>query len=149
MLPIRKKVRNAFAKATCVCRTPVQNIYRDMLSSISKKARVLDLGLPFMHLPSYNQDNKTAYIQQSSLYNDVKQIRDEHDIVILYHSRQIWKNILSTKSNKGTDILYKGLALFHESKPDVKIKLVAFEYGHDVPASKELIKQLGIKHLIH
>ena len=48
-------------------------------------------------------------------------------------------------SHKGSDRIFRAWSQFTKANPGLKAKLVVFEYGNDVPESKELVRQLEIR----
>lgn len=79
----------------------------------------------------------------------LKKLRAENDLLILQHIRQFWKFHFDLWSRKGNDKLIEGYALFRQKNPQVKAKLLLFEYGLDVVATRRLIKSLGLeKHVV-
>jgi hypothetical protein len=80
---------------------------------------------------------------------DLDKIRRENDLVLIQHVRQIWKTASDYWSDKGNNELIEGYSKFLQAYPGLNSKLILFEYGTDVDATKKLIQRIGIKdHII-
>ena len=75
-------------------------------------------------------------------------IRANSDFLVFHQSRHIWKTELDEVSWKGNDHLLRGFAAFQREHPQASPQLVLFEYGPDVDASKQLIRELGIQDFV-
>lgn len=72
---------------------------------------------------------------------------EQHDFIVFSHARQGWKTALDYKGN---DKAIRAFASFVKVQKNYKKPtMVLFEYGPDVPASKELIKLLGIESYVY
>lgn len=79
-------------------------------------------------------------------YFDVlNKLRKENDLLVLQHIRQFWRKYRDKWHMKGNDQLIKGFAQFIKNNPQVKTKLLLFEYGNDVKHTKKLIEKLGVE----
>ncbi|MCD6239057.1 MAG: hypothetical protein J7K51_07030 [Thermotogae bacterium] len=100
------------------------------------------LAIPHIYAPEYRENRKASHsLKYSKLF---RKIRNDYDVVIFNHCRQIWKTFVDEVSWKGNDILIKGFSLYLK-KATRKAVLVLFEYGPDVQNSKKLIGDLGIE----
>ncbi|HVF80395.1 MAG TPA: hypothetical protein VM884_00590 [Flavisolibacter sp.] len=97
----------------------------------------------------YHRDYENSWQEQSEndpLQQQLKALRKETEILLVQHSRQLWKRSADYWSFKGNHLLIEGYAKLIKVNPLLKIKLVLFEYGGDVAETKKLINKLGIKH---
>ncbi len=101
-------------------------------------------ALPFLYMKQYSPE----YFKQSSYYDFIKKLRSNNDFLIVQHCRQSWTCSAEDMHYKGNEKLIRGFNMFNMSKPDIRKKLILFEYGEDVNASRELIHQLGIGELV-
>ena len=99
---------------------------------------------PMVYAPCYAAENVETMTSRTHWGHVFADIRSECDIMMMSHSRHVWKQAGST-SNKGTDVMLRGWAIFLAQHPGVRAKLVTLEYGPDVAASKHLISDLGIQ----
>lgn len=96
---------------------------------------------PMLYYKDYLNDMLVA---TNPLLARLGKTRRENDILLVQHTRQVWRNPSDPWSNKGNDLLIKGYAKFLKQYPDIRIKLVLFEYGADVNDTKKLISSLHI-----
>lgn len=69
------------------------------------------------------------------------------DHLILCPARHHWKNAppgLGNSFFKGNDILIRGLAMFRQQRPHLRVAAVFFEFGEEVELSRQLIGELGL-----
>jgi hypothetical protein len=95
---------------------------------------------------------------ENKIYKDVKikelayvdEALKQSYFSIVSHSRFLWKKPINysdsewVRQNKNNDRLIYAFARFKKYRPELKPKLILFEYGPDVKSAKELIKELGI-----
>lgn len=96
----------------------------------------------------YHKDYENGWQKQpatDSLRAQLKKMRNENEILLVQHTRQVWKRSADTWSFKGNDMLIEGYALLVTEQPLLKIKLILFEYGSDVEETKRLIEKLNIQ----
>jgi hypothetical protein len=97
---------------------------------------------PMVFIPQYEDLENKPEIKNLEWYPFFKNLRDENELIIFSHSRHNGFNLSADMAihQKGNNILIEGVASFVKTHPKVKTKLIFFEYGMDVEASKELIK---------
>ncbi len=100
---------------------------------------------PMLYHKDY--ENGTAAIAHPVL-DKVKKLRQENEVLIVQHTRQVWKKASDKWSYKGNDLLIKGYAKFLQQYPALKAKLILFEYGENVEDTKKLIEQLQLNDAI-
>lgn len=96
---------------------------------------------PMLYHKDYMNDMVVTF---NPVLASLRKAREENDILLAQHTRQVWKNPSDPWSHKGNDLLIKGYAKFLKQYPDIKIKLVLFEYGADVNDTKKLINGLRL-----
>jgi hypothetical protein len=118
----------------------------DMAQSYKKAIQLLSINNLRIGIPMvYNREdmsNVDLPIEIQGLLSDLK--KDKY-FVVISQSRQYWVNSIDSANDvdmKRNDILIEGFAKFSANKKNTKLLL--FEYGPDVNASKDLIKTLGI-----
>lgn len=82
--------------------------------------------------------------QSNPYFTELQQLRNENELLVLQHIRQVWKQPRSGWNLKGNDRLIRGYAQFTEKHPACKTKLLLFEYGEDVNNTKKLIEDLQL-----
>ena len=97
-------------------------------------------------IPQYDDLANNPYVKDLQWYPFFKKLREENDLIIFSHSRHNGFNLSAEMAihQKGNNILIDGVANFVKTHPKVKTKLIFFEYGMDVDASKDLIKAYEI-----
>ena len=100
---------------------------------------------PVFYTPHFNQESIKVCFGDSSIYNTIIDLRAKNDLLVIQHCRQSWKNPPDQFSNKGNDILIYSFKELIEKYPQWKIKLLLFEYGDDVTATKNLIQDLNLQ----
>lgn len=99
---------------------------------------------PQVHTPTYSKARMAEYLGRSHWAHEVKKVREQADVLVMLHARHSWTTRTAFNWTKGTDILLKGLAEAKRRLAPKRIKLVTFEYGPDVLASRALIEELGM-----
>ncbi|MCP4215989.1 MAG: glycosyltransferase [bacterium] len=130
---------------------PLINV--DYLHDFSKKTikrmgvseRIYLFSLPMVYAGVFAPGKIEAYYDRSAWYHEFKKVREQFDLVVFNHSRHIWKNYLDPYSNKGNDRVIRGIHRLKKEAPGVRIGLVTFEYGPDVQAARDLIRELDME----
>lgn len=105
-------------------------------------------GLPMVYAPMYLTPDPMLVVERSCYGSNFKKVRDESDLMIFSSVRHAWKLPGNDPSLKGTDRLLQAIAILKKQRPSLRVKLVTFEYGNDVSASRERAKELGISNCI-
>lgn len=102
---------------------------------------------PMVYSPQYKNITANPRVQALPTFEFFSRLRAENDLLVFSHSRHngFHKDPTVVLYQKGNDILIKGFANFTKSHPDISSKLILFEYGRNVDASKTLIKTLNIE----
>jgi glycosyltransferase involved in cell wall biosynthesis len=100
---------------------------------------------PFPMVYSKEYDEMTDAGASSDWKEQLKEWRDDHDFLVVQHIRQVWKKSADPWSFKGNHHLIKGYKKFTQQHPKLRSKLILFEYGTDVAASKKLIAALELE----
>jgi len=115
--------------------------FEKLIDRLRLKGNRIVVPAPLFYLREYEQTPPGAHPYKTLL----EQLRLENDLLILQHIRQLWKKHPDVWTQKGNDQLIRGYASFLKNHPGVRAKLLLFEYGIDINASKELIRELGIE----
>lgn len=118
-------------------------LFRKKLAAIGFTGKRLYIGIPLVYATQFGYEQIAQLYSRSTYYQAFNKVRQQYDLVIFHHSRHCWKDEPDPVSLKDNDQLFRGLAKFMQTS-NKKAAVVTFEYGHDVPASKELCKELGI-----
>jgi hypothetical protein len=118
-------------------------VYKRALQKLGVTA--LQLGTPTLYTGEYSEENIKKHVKQLKFYDQFVQLREQNDIIIFSHSRQLWeKKLDGLDIGKGNHILIEGFAKFC-AKSRARAILELFELGPDVEKSKRLIANLGIE----
>ncbi len=101
--------------------------------------------LPLLYHKDYDEANLNVSKKANPFYRQIKEIRERNDLVVLQHIRQVWKPTRDKWSIKGNDKLLRGFAEFIRLHPQIKSKLILFEYGVHVDDTIKLMKKLQIE----
>lgn len=116
--------------------------FADSLTKLDCNAKTKGVEyFPFIYHPIYVPENISHYFHRSYWAHEFKAIREQADVIVFSHPRHVWRN-KSLISNKGNDSCIRGFADFVAEYSSAR--LILFEYGSDVAASKTLVKDLGI-----
>jgi glycosyltransferase involved in cell wall biosynthesis len=103
---------------------------------------------PAVYEPDYNPVAIQKFYPVSKSYEQYKSIRGQHDFLVFHNTRQIWKTTSNPVAIKDNDVFFRAFKRFNE-KINGKAGVVAFEYGNDYEASKQLCNELGIERNVH
>lgn len=121
--------------------------FKDKLNT---EAKYYNTSGPMVYSPQYKNITENPAVRVLPNFKFFSQLRAENELLVFSHSRH--NGFHSDPSvilyQKGNDILIKGFAMFIEKNPNVTCKLILFEYGRNVEASKTLIETLGIKEAV-
>ncbi|NOQ73581.1 MAG: hypothetical protein GQ574_16365 [Crocinitomix sp.] len=101
---------------------------------------------PMVFIPQYDDLENNPQVKGLQWYPFFKKLREENDLIIFSHSRHNGFNLSPDMAihQKGNDILIEGFAKYIKANPTVNARLVFFDYGMNVQASKDLITALEI-----
>lgn len=121
--------------------------FKDKLKT---EAKYYNTSGPMVYSPQYKNITENQAVKALPNYTLFSKLRAENDLLLFSHSRH--NGFDSDPSvvlyQKGNDILINGFDKFIKKHPDLNCKLIFFEYGRDVEASKTLIEALGIKDFV-
>lgn len=139
-----KYIRSTIVNANHVFLDYTNEKYEAKLLNLNLKGKYANIPMPFIYFKQYETDNFDVHWK-----SQIDAIRNENDLILLYHGRQEWKKALEYKNNdftsKNTHHLIEGFAQFCKDFPKNKAKLIMLEYGGDVFNSKKLISELQIE----
>ncbi|MCB9036077.1 MAG: hypothetical protein H6557_05590 [Lewinellaceae bacterium] len=121
--------------------------WKDPLIRLNVLNKSTYFGCPMVFDTIYNRENIAKYYQNITNLELYEKLRVENDLLIVNQASQTWTAPIDKtgRISKGSNNLIEGFASFIAQKPhDYKAKLILFEYGNDVKASKKLISNLGI-----
>ncbi len=96
---------------------------------------------PMLYHKDYEQQTP---VSTDPLIQRLVSERRDTDILLVQHTRQVWKRASDLWSYKGNDLLIKGFAKFIKAYPLISAKLILFEYGANVNETKELIYRMNL-----
>lgn len=101
---------------------------------------------PMVFIPQYANLENNPEVKALQWYPFFKKLRTENDLIIFSHSRHNGFNLSPDMAihQKGNDNLIEGFAQYLKTNPTVNAKLVFFDYGINIQASKDLITSLEI-----
>lgn len=102
-------------------------------------------AVPMVHAGTYDEGSLEQRITRTHWGHVFRQLRMDHEFVVIYHARHHWTGSRSDPNSKGTDRLLRGWAAFVRGRPKRRCALVTVEYGPDVAASRRLVQELGIE----
>ncbi|MDZ4809708.1 MAG: hypothetical protein SGI96_15780 [Bacteroidota bacterium] len=123
-------------------------VFDKLLGKLKFSGRRHNFCSPAVYEPDYNPQSITRHYAASSSYHLYKKIRDENDFIVFHNTRQIWKTTKNPIAIKDNDVFFKAFKRFKDTT-DKKVAVVAFEYGWDYDASKDLCKKIGIENNVH
>ncbi len=105
---------------------------------------------PMVYIPQYENITKNEEVQHLPNFERFAQLRAENDLLIFSHSRHNGFHLQPSLAmhQKGNDVLIRGFANFVKKASHLRCKLILFDYGMDVEASKRLIEILEIEEFI-
>ncbi len=94
----------------------------------------------------------SVYREATNIDTKHKELKEDRDLVLFSNIRHHWKDRgeedKRKNGDKGVNKLIIGYSQFVKNNPNTTSILILFEYGVDVDASKELIKQLEIEEYV-
>lgn len=118
---------------------PTNKEYEEKIIKIRGNATHTE-NIPYHYLPFFQ--NITELIDDNLI--QLKHQISTFDFKIIQHGRQEWTMPENSDHYKGNERLIKGFNAFIK-ETNSKSCLILLEYGSDVQASKQLIKELGIE----
>ena len=138
---IKKKQKKGIQNSKFVI-NPERSLTESVLKQMGVKSK------PIFH-PIYieNINSKNFNIKEIDY---VDKVLKQSFFSIVSHARLLWKKPINYSDsewfsqNKNNDRLIRAFATLKATRPELKPKLILFEYGPDIVPTKELIKELGI-----
>ncbi len=126
------------------------NIHFPFKHKLKTVATYYNTSGPMVYAPQYKNLESNPSIQKLNYYKFYTELKANNDLIIFSHSRHNGFNLEDKLAihQKGNDILIKGFALFLQTNKQLKSKLILFDYGMNVDASKQLIEDLNIEKLV-
>ena len=122
------------------------HLYEDPLETLDYRGNRISAGLPVVYTPEYNPDTISQWYDQCQWYPEFNKIRQTHDLVVFHQTRLQWKSSPDQATWKGNDKLIRGFAAFWKRNHRVvRSALILIEYGADIQATRDLIRELGIE----
>lgn len=106
-------------------------------------------GLPMVYTGMYTPEAVASHAGGTRWAREFRRIRERSDLLLLSHVRHVWGGRHGDPNQKGTDRLFRGVALLKRRHPGLKVNLITFEYGTRVSQSKSLVAKLGLDDSIH
>lgn len=115
------------------------------LMRIKSTVKLHNFGIPMVYFKP--ADVNDFYLSRHFTF--YQEIRKNSDFLIFHHSRHSWKNESDQVALKDNHKLLHALNKLVRDYPNSRINLITLEYGADVEASKELIKELNLTNNVH
>lgn len=145
---IRNAQANGIRMSRVVHMAPTNALYETQLTSYASQSSRWRNPVPTVYHPVYRPSTQRSMEAGSPWSERFLEVRSEADLLVFSSARHVWGRRPGNPAAKGTDRLLRGLALFHERHPEVKVRLVTLEYGTDVEKSKRLLQSLGIASVV-
>jgi glycosyltransferase involved in cell wall biosynthesis len=139
---VSSKQRKGIKNANAVINIDIIQSYSFALNKLNKIPVRINVPMVYDYSSSYVLNNDNGYNQTVNKY--LSKITP-FTFVVISQSRQYWTKSIDGAYGldmKGNDILIRGFNNFKLNSPNSK--LILFEYGPDVNASKELINHLDL-----
>jgi len=137
--------KKGILKSSIIMMAPPVSWLEDIFQKIRYRGKVEYCGVPMVYYPQYSSAVFFNYASNLELGLKIQQFKNAGEVIFLHNSRHSWKNLPDRFSQKANNYLFEALAAFIKENPDAKIRIVTFEYGPDVSASKLLIRDLKIE----
>ena len=115
---------------------------------IAPRGNFVHLPVPIIYTPQYSPQALARHTIADETYRKVAALAQEPGLLVFHHTRHCWTQNTPATEHKGNDLLLRGLAR-HNERAAAPARLVTFEYGGDVPASKRLANELGLAEFVH
>lgn len=120
-------------------------INEEALHRLGYKGPVSNTIVPPVHIGTYSPAAIAQFGPQTHWFSTMSKIRSQHKIVVMHHSRQDWCGNTPPHYCKANDVLIRGFKRFVARSDASASALVLVEYGCDVLASKQLVRELGLE----
>lgn len=141
--------RTGIVNAKKVCMAPTGGILERCLAKLKvHNDRVVFTGVPMVYAPQYTTVEFFRFGSQSDLVKGIQDAKKDGAFTAIHPSRHSWRNAQDNPSKKGNDLFFRGISMLRRSYSNLKLKVFTFEYGVDVAASKELVRDLGIEDIV-
>ena len=140
---INLQVKGLQKNTTKIIASAIQEVTNNTLKRLDLTKKNIKKYVPMVYLEEGDNPKLKSIIDKMRGY----------DFVIFSHTRQTWQEeslegSLKEDGGKGLDRLIIGYSNFIKKNPNYNPLLIFFEYGQDVEASKELIKELNIEEYV-
>ena len=115
-----------------------------ILSRLGLENKLCNIPFPIVYHRQYTGPELQNHRTSLAFFADFYRLRQQKKILVFHHARHIWFSHLDEFSNKGNDVLFRGLAQYIEMNKMKDIGIVTVDYGPDVEHSRRLIADLGI-----
>ncbi len=137
------QVKGLQKNTTKVIASGVQDITNNALERVGLTQKYIKKYLLMVYLEEENNPELKTIIEKIK----------KHDFIIFSHTRHVWQEDalevqIKEDGGKGLNKLIIAYSQFIKKNHNSKPLLVFFEYGQDVEASKELIKELQIEEYV-
>ena len=141
---VSRHQRQGIVNSRFVCMARQNPTYESHASTFLRNVPRLFRPIPLVYAPEYSAVQLAKYRDRLHLGWFLDQLRQSCGFLAISHSRQSWTMSRSDVSNKGSDRVITAWSRFVHENASLNPKLVLFEYGRDVLASKRLISELAI-----
>ena len=123
------------------------DIHFPFKDKLKTKAQYHNTSGPMVYIPQYTDLENNPNVKELKQYDFFKNLKVENDLVVFSHSRHNGFNLGKSLAvhQKGNDILIAGFSKFAKEHTSIRSKLIFFNYGMNIEASKELIRQHKIE----
>ena len=141
--------RKSLKKCNILNMTITNSLYENYIQKLMPDTERWFEGVPMVHAPTYDRLNVESYLNKTTSGKKFLNLRRTSDFLVISHMRQKWGGRCSDPNQKGNDILLLGWKKFVTNNPNVRSKLILFEYGDDVSKTKSLINKLNLNNHIY
>ncbi|MDE6958567.1 MAG: hypothetical protein K2O80_03305, partial [Helicobacter apodemus] len=133
----------------------------DVLNVAAYEQSIMELGLtskviafktfPYIYMDIYQRAVIPKFFNSSYWAEDFYSLTKDTQFVVFHHARHSWKSVREEGrlvADKCNDRVLQAFAAFVKDNKKYKPKLLTFEYGSDINASKQMVEELGIQNYV-
>lgn len=139
--------RRGIRQCTCILFDKTNAAFDAVFQRLNYTGKRIVSPPPLFYSLEY-ENVRAAQDESNPFYTTLQTLRQQNNLLVLQHIRQVWTPRRDAWQMKGNHHLINGFAAFLAKNPSAKARLLLFEYGLDVEKTKTLIAARGLNEYV-